>query len=60
MERSQFLRMASSSMRRILIDHARQHRAEKRGGGVTPVTLEDGIELLTSYPSDLESLTLPV
>jgi RNA polymerase sigma factor (TIGR02999 family) len=43
MERSRFLRLASSSMRRILIDHARQHRAEKRGGGITPVTLEDGL-----------------
>jgi RNA polymerase sigma factor (TIGR02999 family) len=43
MERSQFLRVASSSMRRILIDYARQHQAEKRGGGVTPVTLEDSL-----------------
>jgi Xaa-Pro aminopeptidase len=26
----------------------------------TVVVLEDGIELLTSYPRDLESLTLPL
>jgi RNA polymerase sigma factor (TIGR02999 family) len=31
--RGQFLRAAAEAMRRILIDHARRKRAEKRGGG---------------------------
>jgi RNA polymerase sigma factor (TIGR02999 family) len=31
--RSQFIRAAAVAMRRILVDHARAKRAEKRGGG---------------------------
>src|SRR5436190_9435140 len=31
--RAHFLAVASSAMRRVLIDHARAHRAAKRGGG---------------------------
>jgi RNA polymerase sigma factor (TIGR02999 family) len=30
-------------MRRILVDHARKHRAEKRGGGATMVTLDEAL-----------------
>ena len=35
------LRAAAASMRRILIDHARAARCEKRGGGARPVSLDD-------------------
>jgi RNA polymerase sigma factor (TIGR02999 family) len=38
--RSQFYALASRAMRRVLVDHARRKRAEKREGGVQ-VTLED-------------------
>lgn len=38
--RSQFFALASRAMRRVLVDHARRKRAEKREGGVQ-VTLED-------------------
>lgn len=37
--RSQFYGVAAQLMRRILIDHAREHLAAKRGGGARPVTL---------------------
>jgi RNA polymerase sigma factor (TIGR02999 family) len=42
--RSQFLAVASQMMRRILVDHARAKRAERRGGGVANVTFQDGLE----------------
>lgn len=37
--RGHFFRVAADSMRKILIDHARKKKAEKRGGGKKPVTL---------------------
>jgi RNA polymerase sigma factor (TIGR02999 family) len=38
--RAHFIGLASSLMRRILVDHARGRLAAKRGGGVTPVSLD--------------------
>lgn len=40
-DRVHFLSMAARAMRRILVDYARQHRAERRGGGVTPLGLDE-------------------
>ena len=37
--RAQFYGVAAQLMRRILIDHAREHLADKRGGGAPHVTL---------------------
>lgn len=42
-DRFQFFAVASTAMRRILIDYARRHRAEKRGGDRARVTLGDDI-----------------
>jgi RNA polymerase sigma factor (TIGR02999 family) len=39
--RAQFFGVAAQLMRRILVDHARERAAAKRGGGVSPVTLVD-------------------
>jgi RNA polymerase sigma factor (TIGR02999 family) len=39
--RSQFFALASRLMRRILVDHARERRAQKRGGEAVRVPLED-------------------
>lgn len=39
-DRAHFLAVASTAMRRILIDHARKHRAVKRGGERTRVPLD--------------------
>jgi RNA polymerase sigma factor (TIGR02999 family) len=39
--RSQFFSLASRIMRRVLIDHARKHRSQKRGDGVEPVRLDE-------------------
>jgi len=39
-DRQHFLALAAQAMRRVLVDHARQKRARKRGGGLERVTLE--------------------
>lgn len=39
--RAQFLAIAATAMRRILVDHARRHRSDKRGGPLQRVSLED-------------------
>jgi RNA polymerase sigma factor (TIGR02999 family) len=42
--RAHFMAVASTAMRRILVDHARGHRSLKRGGGLRPVSL-DAVEV---------------
>jgi RNA polymerase sigma factor (TIGR02999 family) len=39
--RSHFLGIAAQHMRQILVDYARRHAADKRGGGANMVSLED-------------------
>jgi RNA polymerase sigma-70 factor, ECF subfamily len=38
--RAQFFALAATIMRRVLVDHARAWRADKRGGGVAPLALD--------------------
>ena len=38
--RAQFFGVAANVMRRVLVDHARERLAHKRGGGATRVSLE--------------------
>lgn len=40
-DRSHLLALATLAMRQVLVDHARKHRAAKRGGGGAPLQLED-------------------
>jgi RNA polymerase sigma factor (TIGR02999 family) len=42
--RTHFLAMAATAMRRALIDHARERRRDKRGGGIGALTLNSLIE----------------
>ena len=42
-DRPHFLALAAGAMRQILVDHARAHRALKRGGGWHKVTMHDSI-----------------
>jgi len=51
-DRVHFLSMAARAMRRILVDYARQHRAERRGGGVAPLTLDDASALSVDAQAD--------
>lgn len=41
--RAHFLAVAALAMRQVLIAHARKRKATKRGGGLAPVTLEEGL-----------------
>lgn len=40
-DRSHFLAMAARTMRRVLVDHARQKKSAKRGGAARDVTLDE-------------------
>ena len=46
-----FFAVAAQTMRRILVDHARSRERAKRGGGATPVTLEN-VALVASDPPE--------
>jgi RNA polymerase sigma factor (TIGR02999 family) len=49
-DRTHFLAVASRAMRQILIDSVRSKRAEKRGGGVQNLPLDEVQEVLQSFP----------
>ena len=51
--RYQFFAYAADLMRRVLIDYARRHRAEKRGQGARPLALEEIAGLSLQDPEDL-------
>ena len=54
--RRHFLGVAGSMMRRILIDHARARRSDKRGGGAPLLTLEGLSEIPVEPPPDVVAL----
>jgi RNA polymerase sigma factor (TIGR02999 family) len=62
-DRASFLALASKVMRNLLVDHARARTAAKRGGGQTPVPLEESLvmsdgqlELISDLDVALERL----
>jgi RNA polymerase sigma-70 factor, ECF subfamily len=55
--RAHFFGIAAQVMRRILMDHARKHLAEKRGGEAEKLPLEDEI-LVVSHGRSAELLAL--
>jgi RNA polymerase sigma-70 factor, ECF subfamily len=54
--RSQFFAIAASLMRRILVDHARRRRYQKRGGGAVRVTIEDLALASPARPHEIVAL----
>lgn len=52
--REHFLVVASTAMRRVLVDHARRRRSQKRGGALVPIEFGD---LLTVH-NDVELIDL--
>jgi RNA polymerase sigma factor (TIGR02999 family) len=42
-DRNHFFSVAARAMRRILIDHARERNAKKRGGGGAPIPLDESL-----------------
>ncbi len=51
--RSHFYSLVASVIRRILVDHAREHNRLKRGGGMVNVSLEEAMEIGTGRPPEL-------
>jgi RNA polymerase sigma factor (TIGR02999 family) len=54
--RTHFYGAAANVMRRVLVDHARQQRAAKRGGAVTVTSLDDAPEVGIDLRFDLVCL----
>ena len=54
--RAHFFGIAAQAMRRILVDHARAHAAEKRGSGERPVSLDQALVLVGAPDIDLLAL----
>jgi RNA polymerase sigma factor (TIGR02999 family) len=52
-EKSQFFRAAAEAMRRILVDHARKKRADKRGGGGRRFELSESDRVAVPDPDTL-------
>lgn len=51
-DRSHFFALAAQSMRRVLVDHARARRRQKRGMGVVAVPLEQVEDLVGDQAAD--------
>jgi RNA polymerase sigma factor (TIGR02999 family) len=50
--RAQFFAAAADAMRRILVDYARRRRADKRGGNVSRVSLDEARDVDASARSE--------
>jgi RNA polymerase sigma factor (TIGR02999 family) len=44
-DRAHFLALAARAMRQVLVSYARGYKAEKRGGGATPLSLDDELSV---------------
>ena len=57
--RAQFFSIASQIMRRVLVDHARKHLSQKRGGGARPLRLDQtGVQEGREWRGELDALQL--
>ena len=54
--RAHFFAVAAQLMRQILVDHARSHRASKRGGNVYKVALDEAAEQALTADLDIVAL----
>lgn len=55
-DRAHFFRVAAKTMRRILMNHARDRRTAKRGGGAKKISLEDPGSFAVAEPDELIAL----
>ena len=54
--RAHFFALAAQVMRHILIDHARSHQFEKRGGGAQKVSFDEGVAVTDQRASEIVAL----
>jgi RNA polymerase sigma factor (TIGR02999 family) len=55
-DREHFLALAARTMRQILIDHARTHTRERRGGGIPRLPLHEEMSWIDAQSPDLLDL----
>jgi RNA polymerase sigma-70 factor, ECF subfamily len=55
-DRAHFFAMSARLMRRILVDHARSRKSQKRGGATRKVSLEEALVVSSERGSDLVAL----
>jgi RNA polymerase sigma-70 factor (ECF subfamily) len=55
-DRAHFFAMAARLMRRVLVDAARERRAQRRGGGQVLVTFDEDLPVSADPPYDLVAL----
>jgi RNA polymerase sigma factor (TIGR02999 family) len=55
-DRPHFFALAASTMRRVLVDHAKARRRGKRGAGVSAVPLDDALHVAEAPNADIEAL----
>lgn len=57
-DRVHFFAVAAHVMRRILVDHARRKKSEKRGGAAVPLTIDKAVEVCAAQDFDIVALDL--
>jgi RNA polymerase sigma factor (TIGR02999 family) len=55
-DRNHFFAVSAQVMRRILVDHARRRKSEKRGGGVVPLTIGAALDVASTETFDVIAL----
>jgi len=55
-DRAHFFAVAAQVMRRILVDHARRKKSDKRGGDMIPVTIGAALDLAATENIDVVAL----
>ena len=55
-DRAHFFAVCAKIMRRILVDHARARRSAKRGGGLRPIPLDEGLAVSQEKSADLVAI----
>ena len=54
--RSHFYGLAAQIMRRVLVDHARSHGYQKRGGAIRPISLDEAMVVSPDRSPDIVAL----
>jgi RNA polymerase sigma-70 factor (ECF subfamily) len=54
--RAHFIGLAANVMRRVLVDYARAHNAEQRGGGLQRVEMQDELAISAAQLDEVEHL----
>lgn len=55
-DRAHFLAIAARTMRRVLVDHGRRRRNQKRGGGQAQVTFTESLAIIDEPSNDIVAL----